>query len=54
MKSADDLSIKAEETGQLTLVTKSSALRKAARDKTLQLQDVEDKINGKLEVLKGC
>ena len=54
MKSADDLSIKAEETGQLTLVTKSNALRKAAKDKTLQLQEVEDKINGKLEVLKGC
>ena len=47
VKSADDLSIKAEETGQLTLVTKSNALRKAAKDtcKTLQLQEVEDKLN---------
>ena len=50
--SADDLSVKAEETGQMTLVTKSNALRKAAKEKTLQLQDVEDKLNGKLEGLK--
>ena len=54
VKSTDDLSVKAEETGQLTLVTKSNALRKAAKDKTLQLQEVEDKLNGKLEALKGC
>ena len=57
VKSTDDLSIKAEaaeETGQLTLVTKSNALRKAAKDNTLQLQEVEDKLNGKLEALKGC
>ena len=54
MKSADDLSIKAEEPGQLNLVTKSNALREAAKDKTLQLQEVEDKLNGKLEALKGC
>ena len=54
VKSADDFSVKAEETGQMTLVTKSNALRKAAKDKTLQLQDVEDKLNGKLEALKGC
>ena len=53
-QSADDFSVKAAETGQMTLVTKSSALRKAAKDKTLQLQDVEDKLNGKLEALKRC
>jgi len=33
---------------------KSNALRKAVKDKTLQLQKVEDKLNGKLEALKGC
>ena len=49
VKSADDFSVKAEETGQMTLVIKSNALRKEAKDKTLQLQDVEDKLNGKLE-----
>ena len=54
VKSADYFSVKAEETGQMTLVTKSNALRKAAKDKTFQLQDVEDKLNGKLEALKGC
>ena len=48
-QSADDFSVKAAETGQMTLVTKSNALRKAAKDETLQLQDVEDKLNGKLE-----
>ena len=41
-------------TGQLTLVTKSNALRKAAKEKTIQLQEVEDKLSGKLESLKGC
>ena len=41
-------------TGQLTLVTKSNALRKSAKEKTIQLQEVEDKLNGKLESLKGC
>ena len=35
---ADDFIVKAEETGQMTLVAKSSALRKATKDKTLQLQ----------------
>ena len=54
LKSADDLSFKAEVTGQLTFVTKSNALREAAKEKTLQLQKVEDKLNGKLEALKGC
>ena len=40
MKSTDDLSVKAEETGQLTLVWLSLMLfnGKAAKDKTLQLQ----------------
>ena len=38
----------------MTLVTKSNALRKAAKDKTLQLQDIEDKLYGKLEALKRC
>ena len=54
VKSADDFSVKAEETGQMTLVTKSNALRMSAKDKTLQLQDIEDKLNGKLEALKYC
>ena len=56
MKSTDDLSVKAEETGQLTLALLSPMLfnRKAAKDKTLQLREVEDKLNGKLEAIKGC
>ena len=55
MKSTDDLSFKAEETGQLTLARIPMLFnRKAAKDKTLQLQEVEDKLNGKLEALKGC
>ena len=41
-------------TGQLTLVTKSNALRKAATEKTIPLQEFEDKLNGKLEPLKSC
>ena len=54
VKSADDFSVKADETGLMTLVIKSNALRKAAKDKTPQLEDVEDKLNGKLEALKRC
>ena len=45
-----DLSVKAEE----AFVTKSNSLRKAAKEKTLQLQELEDKIKGKLEGLKGA
>ena len=41
-------------TGQLTLVTKSNALRKAATEKTIPLQEFEDKLNEKLEPLKSC
>lgn len=55
MKSANDLSGKVEEPGQLKLVTKSSALRKASKErKTLHLQEVEDKLNRTQEALKGC
>ena len=50
MKPEYDLSVKAEE----TFVTKSNILRKAAKEKNLQLQEVEDKLKGKLEGLKGA
>ena len=46
VKSADDMNEKAEETGQLTLVSKSNALRKAAKDRTLQLQQLTEKLKG--------
>jgi len=54
VQSADDLGVEAEETGKLTLLTKSNALRKAAKEKTLQMQDIEGKLNKKLETLKTC
>ena len=43
------LSVKAEE----AFVTKFNYLKKAAKEKNLQLQEVEDKLKGKLEGLKG-
>lgn len=54
VQSADDLGVEAEESGKLTLLTKSNALRKAAKEKTLQMQDIEGKLNKKLETLKTC
>lgn len=54
VQSADDLGVKAEETGKLNLIAKSNALRKAAKEKTLQLQDVEGELNKTLETLKTC
>ena len=51
VKSEYDLSVKAEE----ALVTKYNSLRKrAAKEKTLRLQEVEDKLKGKLEGQKGA
>ena len=50
MKSEYDLSVKAK----VAFVTKSNSLRKAAKEKTLQLQEVEDKLKGKLEGLTGA
>lgn len=42
---------KAEETGQLTLC---SALRKKAKVKTPQLQEVDSKLNENLEAINTC
>ena len=53
-KSADDFCEKAELTGNLTHVTKSNAFRRTAKDKNIQLQEVEEKLNRKLQVLKEC
>ena len=54
VKSVGDMSEKAEEPGQLTLVSKSNALRKAAKDRTLRLQELTEKLKGNEEALNGC
>ena len=51
-KSADRLSEKAEHTGSLTFVTQSNSMRRTAKEKTQKLNDVEAKLNEKLQALK--
>ena len=52
-KSANDLSEKAEKTGNMLFVTKSNAFRRTAEDKKKDLVNLEEKLKEKLSVLKG-
>ena len=45
MKIADDLSLKAQETCQLTLVIESNALRSAAKYKTFKPKERGDRLD---------
>jgi len=48
-KSADDLAEKAESTEKVTLVySKSSAMRRSAKEKEGELKSIEEEINKKL------
>lgn len=53
-KSTDDISVKGEETGQLTLVARSYVMRKAAREKNLELQQRNERLTVKLDALRDC
>ena len=52
-KSADELSEKAEQTGNMVFVTKSNAFRRTVTDKKKELVAVENKLKDKLSVLKS-
>lgn len=51
-KTADELAVQAEETGELTLLSKSNALRKAAKDKMVKIKNFDDDLK-KMSSLKS-
>ena len=51
-ETADELCLKAESTGKLTFVTQANSLRKTAKDKIQELNDLDASLNSKLEKLK--
>lgn len=53
-ESADKAALKAEKTGNLTLIAKSNSLRRSAKEKKDTLKQVEQKLNEKLSELKHC
>ena len=52
-KSADKFADKAEDSRNLTWITKSNSLRRTAKEKMAALKDIEEQLNGKLEQLKN-
>jgi Skp family chaperone for outer membrane proteins len=52
--SADEFAEKAEKEHKLTLIAKSNAMRKAANEKDLELEEVEQQLNAKLLELINC
>jgi uncharacterized coiled-coil DUF342 family protein len=52
--SADEFAEKAEKEHQLTLIAKSNAMRKAAKEKDVELEEVEQQLNAKLLELSNC
>ena len=53
-QSADEFAEKAEKTQKFSLIAKSNALRKAAKDKASETSVVEKSIDQKLSDLKEC
>ncbi|MCG8096010.1 MAG: hypothetical protein JAZ17_20725, partial [Candidatus Thiodiazotropha endolucinida] len=52
VKSADDLCIKAENTGKLELLSQANANRKRAKEKLTVVQELDKKLDTKLDQLK--
>ncbi len=52
IKSADDLSEKAEVTGNLTFISKANSFRRTSKEKQVQLEGLETEISDKLSSLK--
>ncbi len=52
-KDADELAIKAESSGNLTLIAKSNSLRRSAKEKQQQLSEVATKVESKLQELQN-
>ena len=53
-QSANKAAVKAEKTGELTLIAKSNSLRRSAKEKKDKLKQVEENLNEKLSELKNC
>ena len=53
LKSADDLADKAEKSHSVTLITKSNSLRRAAKEKSAEIEVVEKQLDAKLLELKN-
>ena len=51
--SADEFALKADNTGNLTLIAKSNSLRQTAKNKRKDLCDIEQKLNDKLKEIKS-
>ncbi|KAK8788935.1 hypothetical protein V5799_021289 [Amblyomma americanum] len=49
--SADNYAERAEATSDITFIVKSNSLRKTAKEKTLELAEIDDKLKGKLQEL---
>lgn len=47
-KSADEYAYKAENTGNITFITKSNSLRRTAKEKKVSLQDLDKEMDNKL------
>ena len=54
VKTADGFYEKAEATGEIQHVTKGNALKRAAKEKTDSLLDIERQLVGKLDELRNC
>lgn len=54
IKSADNLSEKAESTRDISFVTQSNSLRKTSKEKAEELKNLEKKMEEKLQALKSC
>ena len=52
-KSAADLAEKAESTGKVTLISKSNAMRRSAKEKEGERKSKEEEINKKPKALKN-
>ena len=53
LKSADQFAEEAESTGKVTLISKSNAMRRSAKEKEGELKSIEEAIDKKLEALKN-
>jgi len=53
LKSAAEFADRAEDSRNLTWITKSNSLRRTAKEKMEALKDIEEQLNGMLEQLKN-
>ena len=54
IKSADNLTEKAELAGNISFVTQSNSLRRVLKEKAKDLKTLDNKLEEKLQALKNC